>query len=185
MKHYTLIFTSILMLLCGRVNAQYEDVSVKLGIINPNKNTNPIRLRAYTKVRVDTAAVKEAYARGGNLNRDSLEYVYCYKVETYDVDKGVHPIDTTIIISKNQFNHIIEMALSLSPKDMIIGMSATELLIHGRVLSTQLTIDVLGDEVAYTVHAPNSYTEERNLNDYVTLCKEMLKLAGLPKKSLK
>lgn len=184
MKHYTLILTFILLLLCGRVSAQYESVDVKLYIHTFDKYLDSIVLKAHADPEVDSQMLNDYELYVNTWHPDSTKWIYYYDINVYHADER-KARDTTLVITKEQYDHIAEIALSISSKEMMKGSLNTKIMDWCMPVGTKLNIDVLADHITYTIPSPQTLTEERGLTSYLELCKEMAQLAGLTRRLFK
>lgn len=167
MKHYTLILTSIFLILCGRVSAQYDNLIIKLDIKQVEREHSLIKLKLY-------------YIE----NEQTKEQGYKYVVKTYD-NKRKPMVDTVFYVSKMMFDKIAKQALSISSAKLLEGMHIEEPTYWPYATDCTLALNVLGEDIVYHIQHPTYNVEKRNLMEYNQVCLELLTLAGLPKKSLK
>lgn len=118
------------------------------------------------------------------LNVFCKEEKYFITVQSVSINKHTEMKDTlnTIhSISKNEFDMLTQMALSISSKDLLNGMNFSELYItHDDGIVSTLNINSsIGEEISYSIVNPMTNTQKRNLTTYLHVFREALLLAKL------
>ncbi len=85
-------------------------------------------------------------------------------------------------ISRDRYNEIIEMISNISVGELIKGMSPYNPSLRNEPTGFRLTLRVLQESIIFDINEPGAFAEERKLEVYRTICKEMLLLAKLKPK---
>ncbi len=144
--------------------AQYNALQVNLEIQTPRKEHNKIRISLYQE---DSASFLLGIKRNPIFNPND------------DKTWLKRDSDTVLKIRKEDFSSVAKEVMSLSSFEILKGMNPSVLMIGSDGVSVNLEIDVNTDKISYCIGSPTFNTKERNLEQYLAICREILLLAKI------
>lgn len=156
-----IIFLFMLVLYFQVSFAQYNYLEINLEIHTLKKENNYIRISLYQE--------------------DSISFFLGIKKNPIlnPMDWLKRDADTIIKISKEDFNSVAEKVMALSSSEMLKGMNPSNARIGFDGSTVILEIVVTMDRISYSIWSPRCDTKERNLEQFLAICKEILFLAKI------
>lgn len=143
--------------------AQYEYMQINLEIIHSsNKQNNRIRFSIY----------KEDSSYLISIKKDPI-----FKADDYKTWLK-RDADTVLNIGIKDVNSIIEKILGISTFSMLNGMHSY-LLVNCNGPKASIEITTFIDTLEYSICNPYFNTKERNLEQFVAICEEIIRLAKM------
>lgn len=161
MKKVRIILYILFSLTAYDSTAQYDFLQLSLEVGGPTKENSYVKLTLYRKM----------------FNEDIAQYLI--DVKAVKKIKESHLIDTTYIITKEQFNKISELAMSISSTDILKGMNPHDPTVYQDAGGCKLTLQIFQESICYNVLAPRNETKDRNLSTFLQTCEELIKTAQL------
>lgn len=113
------------------------------------------------------------------------ERQYFAKISSLSSHLKTKIIDTIYIISKEEFDNLVEKAFSISSNDLLQSINNQPGLFNDGI-GCKLSINVFQQKMEYSIVSPMTNTAKRNLITYLYVFKEALLLSKLnPNKILK
>jgi len=85
--------------------------------------------------------------------------------------------DTIIKINKSDFEKVVGMLTNLSPSKILNGMNPTNPSIGNDGSIVTLNVGIGANKISYSIWSPTNNTKERNLEQFLSICKEILSLS--------
>ncbi len=171
MKHYTLILISILLLLCGRVNAQYEGVTLYMEV-------SPISCLPSFKLNISMFSNYCDDCKGNKGGYNIYVGVSDYEnIAEQRVPEDV--VDTIFKITRQEYNLIMKHALAISSHELIEHTDISTRLISDVVgMSSSLTLSMFDYSISYSLSNVEKKEGLKHLSNYLYVYKELERLTG-------
>jgi|SRR5690554_2782609 len=162
MKYFSFLLVLFLSFQSHEANCQTEYFEIGLRVSNGEPWFKYSSYKLYRKA--DTCVLDITTGKIQDMNNENF------------IEEQLHPADTTVIISMKNFNDLYRMTLAIDIETLLEGMNLQNPYIFMNEPYYELQYGYLGNYITINIFNPLFKTKERNLEEFVRICDEIINL---------